>query len=221
MILSTSHCVAKGVRTPPNALHISYLHTPMRYVWDMPKIILAQIKPAGCRGKSSRFCQLFADVGRASANRVDHFLANSAHVGRRIAKYYRRPSTTRFTRPVDTTQFPLSSATGDFYLMITALVHLTKSGFGDSRVQPKRQTAAHRRRSGKSGTAETCEQQCAFFDWVSDAELRNFAAECKALIFPAKKILASFSGSAKLRKTGRCPRSRRRAGNGDRLRRQQ
>ncbi|NIT62009.1 MAG: glycosyltransferase family 4 protein, partial [Aliifodinibius sp.] len=35
LIISTSHCVAKGVRTPPNVLHISYLHTPMRYVWDL------------------------------------------------------------------------------------------------------------------------------------------------------------------------------------------
>lgn len=188
LILSTSHCVAKGVRTPPNALHISYLHTPMRYVWDMYEDYFGADKTGWL---SRKIIPFFANYLRmwdvTSANRVDHFLANSAHVGRRIAKYYRRPSTV-IHPPVDTSQFPLSTQSGDFYLMITALVPYKKVDLA-IRAFNNNGKPLHIVGSGpeKAALQKLAGSNVRFFDWVSDAELRQFAAECKALIFPGEE----------------------------------
>ena len=76
LIVSTSHCVAKGVRTPPNTLHISYVHSPMRYVWDMYEDYFS-IDKIGFLQKM--MIPLFANYLRmwdvTSSNRVDFFIA--------------------------------------------------------------------------------------------------------------------------------------------------
>ncbi|RMF60943.1 MAG: glycosyltransferase family 4 protein, partial [Calditrichaeota bacterium] len=81
VIISTSHCVAKGVLTPPNVLHISYLHTPMRYVWDMYEEYFGKDK---INWWQRWIIPFFANYLRmwdvSSSNRVDYFLANSRHV---------------------------------------------------------------------------------------------------------------------------------------------
>jgi hypothetical protein len=86
VVLSSSHCVAKGVIPRPDALHVAYIHTPMRYAWDL----WPQYFPA--TGPMSRYVvPLVLNYLRmwdtASAQRVDRFLTNSQFVARRIAKY--------------------------------------------------------------------------------------------------------------------------------------
>ncbi|EPG74586.1 glycosyltransferase, group 1 family protein [Leptospira fainei serovar Hurstbridge str. BUT 6] len=92
LVFSSSHCVAKGVIPDPDAIHISYVHSPMRYVWDL----YYDYFPAR-KGLKFLAFQAVSNYLRmwdaASANRVDSFLANSAFVGRRIKKFYRRDST--------------------------------------------------------------------------------------------------------------------------------
>jgi hypothetical protein len=87
LVISTSHCVAKGIRTPPDTLHISYLHSPMRYVWDMYEDYFASDK---LNFISRKLIPLFANYLRiwdvTSSNRVDNFIANSGHVASRIKK---------------------------------------------------------------------------------------------------------------------------------------
>jgi len=91
LILSGSHCVAKGVKVPPGALHIAYIYTPMRYIWDLQD---AYVGP-GRMGPLSR-ALLRAVAGRLrrwdlEANaRVDHFAAISRHVAGRIWRHYGR-----------------------------------------------------------------------------------------------------------------------------------
>ncbi len=122
LVISSSHCVAKGVRVGPNTLHISYIHTPMRYVWDMYE---NYFHPQRLNWVTRRLIPLFANYLRmwdvTSAQRVDHFVANSRHVARRVRKFYRR-SATVIHPPVDTEQFPLSTEKKDYYLVVTALV---------------------------------------------------------------------------------------------------
>jgi Glycosyltransferase Family 4 len=92
LIVSSSHCVAKGV-FPHRALHISYVHTPMRYVWDMHDAyfgrggsLLARVGMFFWRRCLQRW-----DV--AASKRVDHFLANSLNVAAKIRKLYGRQAT--------------------------------------------------------------------------------------------------------------------------------
>lgn len=120
LVISTSHCVAKGVLTRPEALHISYVHTPMRYAWDLWTQYF--------RNKRTIYRFMLAPVlnylrtwDATSAARVDRFVANSRFVARRIEKYYRRDSTV-IHPPVDTDFFTLGGDKREYYLIVAALV---------------------------------------------------------------------------------------------------
>jgi glycosyltransferase involved in cell wall biosynthesis len=128
LVISSSHCVAKGIIPHPDALHVSYVHSPVRYAWNQ---YWAYFGP----GKLGTFSRLAIppmihalrqwDV--TSAARVDHFVANAGAVARRIEKYYRRPADV-IHPPVDTGFFTpgASSPSRDFDLIVTALVPYKK-----------------------------------------------------------------------------------------------
>lgn len=89
LIVSSSHCVAKGVVPPPGASHLCYCHTPMRYAWDQEHTYFPRRRGLVARLRNLALTALRAwDV--ASAPRVDHFLANSRFVAGRIRRYYGR-----------------------------------------------------------------------------------------------------------------------------------
>jgi len=124
LVVSSSHCVAKGAIPPPDALHVSYIHSPIRYAWNQ---YFAYFSPQQLSFFSRRFIPPIMHRLRvwdeSSAARVDHFVANSENVARRILKYYRRgadvihpPADTEFFRPA--ADEPKS---GD-YLVVSALV---------------------------------------------------------------------------------------------------
>lgn len=120
LILSSSHAVAKGVLTHPGQLHICYCHTPMRYAWDLYHSYLMDVK--GIKGKVAKWILHYLrnwDVG--SLNRVDHFIANSQYVARRIKKIYGKEATVIYP-PVDTDLLTLQEKKEDFYLTVSRLV---------------------------------------------------------------------------------------------------
>ncbi|NJM28629.1 MAG: glycosyltransferase family 4 protein, partial [Pseudanabaena sp. RU_4_16] len=91
LIISSSHAVAKGVLTGPDQLHISYVHSPIRYAWDLQHQYL---KESGLdRGLKSWLARWFLHQIRIwdarTANGVDAFTANSEFIARRIHKVYR------------------------------------------------------------------------------------------------------------------------------------
>ena len=91
LILSSSHCVAKGARAPRGAQHLSYLHAPMRYIWDRFDDYFGP-------GRVSLPVRLAAHALRPvlqrwdvrTAQKVDRFVANSANIARQIARLYGR-----------------------------------------------------------------------------------------------------------------------------------
>lgn len=111
LVLSSSHAVAKGVRTTASQLHICYCHTPMRYAWDMRDEYLApRGLSRGWRGAvAHRLLDRLRDWDRATSTRVNHFIANSAFVRDRIARAYGRDATV-IHPPVDTGYFDVSAA---------------------------------------------------------------------------------------------------------------
>jgi glycosyltransferase involved in cell wall biosynthesis len=119
VILSSSHCVAKGVIPHPNTFHLSYVHSPMRYVWDM----YYDYFPKRTGLKFFTF-QLISNYLRtwdsASANRVDHFTCNSDFVGKRIQKYYRRDYQVIYPPCVATNFRVQDHSKEDFYLIVSA-----------------------------------------------------------------------------------------------------
>jgi glycosyltransferase involved in cell wall biosynthesis len=122
IVVSSSHAVAKGVVTRPRQLHLSYVHTPMRYAWDLREEYLrAAGLDRGPLGWGARWVlERLRQWDMRSANGVDVFLANSAHVAGRIRKAYGREAEVLHP-PVDTAAFPLWETKQDFYLTVSRL----------------------------------------------------------------------------------------------------
>jgi glycosyltransferase involved in cell wall biosynthesis len=127
LVLSSSSSIAKGVLTGPDQLHISYVHSPMRYAWDLQHQYLRDAGlTRGARGLIARWLLHRARMwDTRTANGVDHFIANSAFIARRIWKTYRREATVVYP-PVDVDAFALSERKDDFYLTVSRLVPYKK-----------------------------------------------------------------------------------------------
>lgn len=123
LVISSSHAVAKGVLTGPNQVHVSYVHSPIRYAWDLQhqylresnlntgiKSIMARVLLHYMRGWDSR-----------SANGVDHLLANSQFIARRIKKAYQREATVIYP-PVDLANMTVCTQKEDFYVTASRMV---------------------------------------------------------------------------------------------------
>ena len=95
VVISSSHAVAKGVRTRAGQLHVCYCYTPMRYAWDLRDQYLAQTGlDRGMRGMLARaMLTRLRDWDRGASKRVDRFVAISHHIAQRIRRCYGRDST--------------------------------------------------------------------------------------------------------------------------------
>ena len=124
LVISSSHCAAKGVVAPGRARHVCYCHSPMRYAWDQFE---AYFGPARVGAVASRWLyrpvlSRLARWDAATAVRVHRFVANSAHVAGRIRRYYNREATIVYP-PVDTVFFhPARVAPESHFLIVSALV---------------------------------------------------------------------------------------------------
>ncbi|MFA9478279.1 glycosyltransferase [Phycisphaerales bacterium AB-hyl4] len=123
VVVSSSHAVAKGVLTRADQLHISYMHTPIRYAWDLYHDYLEHSGlTRGVRGALARlFLHYIRTWDAASANRVDVYWANSHYVARRIWKTYRREAAVLYP-PVAVDRFRADGQRDDFYLTASRLV---------------------------------------------------------------------------------------------------
>ncbi|MEF0562665.1 glycosyltransferase family 4 protein [Klebsiella pneumoniae] len=123
IILSSSHAVAKGILTGPDQLYISYVHSPIRYAWDLQHQYLRE---AGFnKGIKASIVKYLLHKIRLwdyrTANGVDHFIANSQFISRRIKKVYNRESTVIYP-PVDVERFTLNDKKEDYYFTASRMV---------------------------------------------------------------------------------------------------
>jgi len=120
LVISSSHCVAKGVITTPDQLHICYCHTPVRYAWDLMYEYLREY-----RGLKKFFIQAVLHYLRnwdvSSATRVDYFIANSKYIAKRIEKCYRRKAEVIYPF-VDLLFFEESDRKEDYYITASRFV---------------------------------------------------------------------------------------------------
>ncbi|KWF97780.1 glycosyl transferase family 1 [Burkholderia diffusa] len=127
LVISSSHAVAKGVLTGPDQMHISYVHSPIRYAWDLQHQYLEQSNLT--HGPKSLLARMILHYIRnwdtRTANAVDGFVANSAFIARRIRKVYHRDAAVIFP-PVDVDGFSLNEAKDDFYLTASRMVPYKK-----------------------------------------------------------------------------------------------
>lgn len=126
VIISNNHAVAKGVITGPDQLHICMCYTPMRYAWDLQEQYLSSKRSIGFLSWIARlFLHKIRIWDARTGNGVDHFLAVSHYIERRIRKVYRRDSTVMYCA-VDTDRFQIGAPAGDFYLAASRIVPYKK-----------------------------------------------------------------------------------------------
>ncbi len=183
LVISSESGPAKGVLVDPDALHICYCHSPMRYVWDMYH---------DYRERAGWFKRLLMPIlthylrmwDVASAMRVSHFVANSAYVSRRIRRFYNR-SATVIHPPVSIAKFELVPEKEDYYLLVGELVAYKRA---DLAIEAFSRSG---RRLKIVGTGELYEESRArapgnieFLGKVESSALPGLYGRAKALIFP-------------------------------------
>jgi len=189
LIISSSHCVAKGIIPPPDSLHICYIHTPMRYIWDMfDDYFFKDRVGAVKRNLISQIATWLRTWDAASSSRVDHFIANSRHTQKRVWKYYRREAQVIYP-PVDTSFFQPGGEKQDYYLMVSALVPYKRFDLAiDAFNQLKRPLVII-----GGGPEEKRLRGLARFSGIKflgrqdDETLRKHYQGCRALVFPGEE----------------------------------
>jgi glycosyltransferase involved in cell wall biosynthesis len=187
MVISTSHCAAKAIVPTGRATHICYCHSPMRYAWDQFDHYFGagRVGPAASAGYRQVMAWL-ARWDRATATRVDRFVANSGFVAGRIERYYNRQASVLHP-PVDTQFFtPDGEAPEPYFLVVSALVPY-------KRIEVAIQAAARLGVSLKIvGTGPELERLRAlagptvkFLGAVDDETLRATYRRAQAVVLPA------------------------------------
>ncbi|HBY1667286.1 TPA: glycosyltransferase family 4 protein [Klebsiella pneumoniae] len=123
VVLSSSHAVAKGVLTGPDQLHLSYVHSPIRYAWDLQHQYLREsFLNKGIKGTLAKILLHKMRIwDYRTANGVDHFIANSKFIARRIKKVYGRDADVIYP-PVDVKRFTLNENKENYYFTASRLV---------------------------------------------------------------------------------------------------
>ncbi|MFZ1059004.1 MAG: glycosyltransferase [Candidatus Rokuibacteriota bacterium] len=184
VILSSSHCVAKGVRVPRGTLHLCYCFTPMRYVWDRYDDYFGARAGRAVRLLMPPVAAVLRRWDRRTAARVHHFVAISRFVADRIARCYGRDAEV-IHPPVDVQRFRLSEEAGEFYLVVSALapykrVDLAVEAANRLGVRLVVVGSGPEERRLRALAGPTVE----FLGWRSDAEVAELYARSRALLFP-------------------------------------
>jgi glycosyltransferase involved in cell wall biosynthesis len=185
VVISSSHSCAKGIITKPDTLHISYCHSPPRYLWDgshqyvkeypWPKILKKTLIPS-----------VLHDLrvwDRAAADRVDLYVANSHYVSGRIKKYYRRKSEV-IHPPVELEPF-VEEERDDYYLAVGRLIPYKRFDLIiDAFNQLKRPLKVIGVGNQLKKLQKMASPNIEFLGMVPEDTLRNYYQYAKALIFP-------------------------------------
>ena len=187
LILSSSHCVAKGVY-PHRALHLAYTYTPMRYVWDLRDAYLVGADGAIMNRAGLALCRSYLrrwDV-RSSA-RVDSFIAISANIAAKIERFYGRTAHVIYP-PVDLQRFHIDREPKSFYLIVSALVpykriDIAVEAFNALQIPLKIVGTGPLHAS----LARRAHSNIEFLGWQDEAKLADLYATCQAFIFPGEE----------------------------------
>jgi glycosyltransferase involved in cell wall biosynthesis len=187
LVISSESGPAKGVITRPDAVHLCYCHSPMRYIWDQYHVYRRD------SGIATRlFMSIFAKGLRiwdqSSASRVDRFIANSNFVRMRIRKYYGRDAGVIFP-PVELENFTVAAAPArDFYLCLGELVPYKKTVIA---VEAFTRLGKRLVVVGDGGDRKKLEkiagQNVEFLGRESNERIAWLYANCEALIFPGQE----------------------------------
>jgi glycosyltransferase involved in cell wall biosynthesis len=188
VVISSSHCAAKAVVPAGRAVHVCYCHSPMRYGWDQFDAYFGPDAVGPWRSRLLRpVMACLARWDRATAGRVDAFVANSRYVAGRIRRYYNRgsvvvypPVDTAFYRPADDPR-----ATDSHFLVVSALVPYKRL---DVALEACKRVGAPLKVVGKGPELGRLQRLAGpgveFLGWRTDEEIRTLYQRAKAVLLP-------------------------------------
>lgn len=190
LIVSSNHAVAKGVLTNADQLHLSYVHSPMRYAWDLHHEYLADYGiDGGLRGWLARLMfHRLRSWDRLAANNVDLYIANSHNVARRIWRTYRRRACV-IHPPVDLDRFSIAPAKDDYYVVVSRLVSykrvdLIVRAFG---LMPEKKLIVIGDGPELVNLQKLSGSNIEFLGCRTDSEVADYLSRAKALVFAANE----------------------------------
>lgn len=187
LIISSSHCVAKGIRKPPGAVHVSYVHAPMRYLWDRYDDYFGPGRasfPVRVAAKLIRQPMQRWDQRASSSGNVDCLIANSHFIAGQLRRIYGREA--QVIHPFsDLSRFALARKPEGYYLMVTAFapnkrVDLAIEAFNQLRLPLKIVGGGQEEFRLRNMAGPTIE----FLGHLSNAEIAQLYSRCRAFIFP-------------------------------------
>jgi glycosyltransferase involved in cell wall biosynthesis len=188
LILSSSHCVAKGIM-PRGALHIAYVHSPMRYVWYQYDAYFGSDASWLARAGMALWRRYLQQWDVRSSERVDFFIANSNNVAAKIKKLYGREATV-IHPPVDLERFYIVDKPEDYYLIVSALVPYKKIAVA---VEAFNRLGLPLKIAGDGPLRKRLEKMAKpnieFLGWVDGGALPRLYGRCQALILPGEEDL--------------------------------
>ncbi len=188
VVISSSHAAAKGARAPAAAFHLSYIHTPMRYVWDLEDAYFPPGRfPWPLSWAVRATCARLRVWDRATSDRPHALLANSQHVAARIRRHWGRDAEVVHP-PIDMHRFPLATGAREGYLLAGAFAPYKRADLALAAcaslgrpvtVSGSGQEEALLRRVAPAGTR--------FLGWVDEAAMAAVYAGARALLFPGEE----------------------------------
>jgi glycosyltransferase involved in cell wall biosynthesis len=190
LVISSSYAVAKGIITGPDQLHIAYVHSPMRYAWDLQHQYLRE--GSGLLGLKSLAARLMLHRIRtwdtSSGPRPDAIIANSAYVGRRIKKAFGRRAEV-IHPPVDVAPCSTGRQRSDHFLAAGRLVSYknTRAVVEAFKLMPDRKLVVAGTGPEEAVLRSIAGPNVTFTGFVSDNEMRCLMGTAQALIFAAEE----------------------------------
>lgn len=182
LIISSEAGPAKGIIPGPDATHICYCHSPMRYIWDLYPQYRASAGPI-TRALMSLTAPALRQWDVSTSHRVDHFIANSTYVARRIERYYRRKAYV-INPPVDFSRFTPVTEVGDYYLCAGQITPYKRIELAVEACTRMGQKLIVIGAGANTALKRMAGPTVKFLGAVDDATMTHHFARCKALLFP-------------------------------------
>jgi glycosyltransferase involved in cell wall biosynthesis len=187
LVISSSSGYAKGVRTRPDAIHVCYCHTPMRWAWSYQNYANRESFGLSQRALLPMFIRELRRWDERASRQPDHFIANSRAVADRIKRVYHR-SAEVIHPPIDTERFRPGGRPEDYYLVLSRLVSYKRV---DLAVKICTERGKKLLVIGDGPDRENLEAMAGptvkFLGYASDEQVQHHAARCRALLFPGEE----------------------------------
>ncbi len=189
LIISSNHCVAKGIQKPARAIHICYCHTPMRYAWGFEKEYFGSY-PRILKLLIQKIMTWLQKWDLKTNSSVDHFIANSENVKKRIKQFYERDAQVIYPPiQIPAREIPPSNSTASsYFLIVSALVPYKRV---DIAIDALNQLGVPLVVIGngplESFLKKRARSNIKFLGWRADHEVVEYYQGCRALIFPTEE----------------------------------